>query len=81
MSPFGEIALLPPQSQNLPSADKAYRAEAALNGPVTDRRASFTRRFRAVRVRHASIRPNLSRPRGVGGPNDERFRSPKTRFE
>ena len=39
---------------------------------------SFTRRFRAVRVRHASIRPNLSRPRG---PNDEQFRSPKTRFE
>jgi hypothetical protein len=46
---------------------RRYRAEAALNGPVTDRRAStFTRRFRAVRVRHASIRPNLSRPRGVG---------------
>jgi len=43
-----------------------YRAEAALNGLATDRRTSFTRRFRAVRVRHASIRPNLSRPRGVG---------------
>jgi hypothetical protein len=28
-------------------------------------RVSFTRRFRAVRVRHASIRPNLSRPRGA----------------
>ena len=35
-------------------------------GLQTDARASFTRRFRAVRVRHASIRPNLSRPRGVG---------------
>ena len=29
---------------------------------------------RAVRVRHASIRPNLSRPRVELGPNDERFR-------
>jgi hypothetical protein len=44
-----------------------YRAEAALNGPATDRRTSFTRRFRAVRVRHASIRPNLSRPRAAQG--------------
>ena len=37
----------------------------------------------AVRVRHASKRPNLSRPRGVVelGTNDERFRSPKTRYE
>jgi hypothetical protein len=33
---------------------RLYRAEAALNGPVTDRCVSFTRRFRAVRVRHAS---------------------------
>ena len=48
------------------STIRRYRAEAALNGPVTDQLASFTRRFRAVRVRHASIRPNLSRPRGVG---------------
>jgi hypothetical protein len=32
-----------------------YRAEAALNGPaIQTRRTSFTRRFRAVRVRHAS---------------------------
>ena len=42
---------------------RRYRAEAALNGPVTARRASFTRQFRAVRVRHASIRPNLSQDR------------------
>jgi hypothetical protein len=76
-----EIALLPPQSQRYRQS-RRYRAEAALNGPVTGRRASFTPQFRAVRVRHASIRPNLSpRPRGVGGPNDERFRRPKTRFE
>ena len=38
-SPFREIALLPPQSQNRPSADIAVRAKAALNDPVTDRRA------------------------------------------
>ena len=43
-----------------------YRPKVRINGPATDRRTSFTRRFRAVRVRHASIRPNLSRPRGVG---------------
>ena len=57
MSPFREITVLQSQSQNLPSGQ---------HGPVTDQRASFTRRFRAVRVRHASIGPKLSRPRGVG---------------
>ena len=31
---------------------RRYRVDAARNGPVTDRRASYTRRFRAVRVRH-----------------------------
>ena len=54
MSPFREIAVLPPKSQNRQSAIRRYRAEAALNGPITDRRASFTRRFRAVRIWHAS---------------------------
>ena len=48
------------------AADGNRRAEAALNGPVTDQRTSFTRRFRAVRVQHASTWPNLSRPRGIG---------------
>jgi len=48
------------------SPTRISRAKAALNSPVTDRRASFTRRFRAVLVRYASIRPNLSPPRGVG---------------
>ena len=41
-----------PQSQNRPPENIQYRAEAALNGPVTDRRrrASFTRRIRAARA-------------------------------
>ena len=64
MSPFINRAFTAPESQKI-APIRRYRAEAALNGPVTDRRASFTRRFRAVRVRHASIRPNLSRLRGV----------------
>ena len=55
-----------PKRPKSESPIRRYHAEAALNGPVTDRRACFTRRFRAVRVRHASIRPHLSRPRGVG---------------
>jgi hypothetical protein len=40
MSPFREIAVLPPQSQNRQSAIGRYRAEAALNGPATDQRPS-----------------------------------------
>jgi hypothetical protein len=37
------------------SRPQISRASAALNGPVTDRRESFTRRFRAVRVRNGSL--------------------------
>ena len=50
MSPFREIiAVLTPHSQRIANPHIA-RESGALNGPVTDRRASFTRRFRAVRV-------------------------------
>ena len=50
------------------SANRENRPEAARNGPVLGlgRLASPTRRFQAVRVQHASTRPNLSRIRGVG---------------
>ena len=55
------IALLPrPKARiaNPQSADIA-RKRRSTAGPVTDRRASFTRRFRAVWVRHASIRGQI----------------------
>ena len=49
MSPFREIAVLPPKSQNRQSADIAREQRSTtLNGPATDRRTSFTRRFRAA---------------------------------
>jgi len=48
MSPFRQIARLPPESQNRQSAEIS-RVKATLNGPVSDRRASSTRRFREVR--------------------------------
>ena len=72
MSPFREITVLQSQSRNLPSGQ---------HGPVTDQRASFTRRFRAVRVRHTQAYGQILAGRVELGPNDERFRSPKTRFE
>ena len=70
MSPIREIAGFTAPKPESPI--RRYRAEAALNGPITDRRASFTRRFRAVRVRHASTRPNLSRIFVELGPSDDR---------
>ena len=50
MSQFREIALFTVPKPESPI--RRYRVDVARNGPVTDRRASYTRRFRAVRVRH-----------------------------
>jgi hypothetical protein len=57
MSQFRKVAVLQPQSVRIGHPFREYRAEAALNGPVTDRRASFTRR-----IRDGSVGPsNLGR--------------------
>ena len=42
MSPFREVAVLTPHTPQPESPTRISRAKAALNGPVTDRRASFT---------------------------------------
>ena len=67
MSPFRfrEIALLPPQSQNRPSADIARKRRSTARFQ-TDARPSRDGSEQFGSGTQAYTRPNLSQPRGVG---------------
>ena len=84
MSPFREIAVLTmgfnaPQPE---SPTRISRAKAALNGPVTDPDARPSRDGSEQFWSGTQAYAAKFEPAGVElGPNDERFRSPKTRFE
>jgi hypothetical protein len=83
MSPFREIAVLPPQSQNRQSADIArkQRSTARLQTDARPSRDGSERFGSGTQAYGFTAKFQPAAWSWAQNPNDERFRCPKTRFE